>query len=185
MKSIARHAFHACLLAVSVSAAAGAHAQVTVKDAWVRATVPQQKSTSAFMQISASRDYRLVSVSSPVTPLAEVHEMVMRDGVMRMRQLGGGLELPAGKTVELTPGGQHIMLMDLPQQVKVGDKVMLSLVFEDKAGKRETQQVEAIVRPLNSTGASGASGAPSATGTDAHSMPGMPGMHGMHGDHKH
>lgn len=161
MPSIARHAFQSTLLAVAMFAAAGAHAQVTVKDAWVRATVPQQKSTSAFMQISAAKDTKLVSVSTPVTPLAEVHEMAMRDGVMRMRQVAGGIEVPAGKSVDLTPSGQHIMLLDLPQQVKVGDKVPLTLVFEDKAGKRETQQVEAIVRPLNSAAS------------------------GMHGDHKH
>lgn len=164
MQSIARRFFPSTLLAVAAFAAAGAHAQVTVKDAWVRATVPQQKSTSAFMQISAAKDTKLVSVSTPVTPLAEVHEMAMRDGVMRMRQVAGGIELPAGKTVDLTPSGQHIMLLDLPQQVKVGDKVPLTLVFEDKAGKRETQQVEAAVRPLNNAGAS---------------------MPGMHGDHKH
>ena len=170
MKSIARHAFHACLLAVSVSAAAGAQAQVTVKDAWVRATVPQQKSTSAFFQLSAGSDARLVSVSTPVTPVAEIHEMAMRDGVMRMRKLDAGIALPAGKTVELTPGGQHIMLMDLAQQVKAGDKVPLTLVFEDRNGKRETQQVEATVRPLG--GATSAGGA-------------MPGMSGTHGDHKH
>ncbi|MDB5879746.1 MAG: copper chaperone PCu(A)C [Variovorax sp.] len=164
MQTIARHAFQSTVLAVAALSAAGAHAQVTVKDAWVRATVPQQKSTSAFMQISAAKDTKLVSVSTPVTPLAEVHEMAMRDGVMRMRQVAGGIEVPAGKTVDLTPSGQHIMLLDLPQQVKVGDKVPLTLVFEDKAGKRETQQVEATVRPLN--------GAAS-------------GMPGMHGDHKH
>ncbi|MGJ7581110.1 copper chaperone PCu(A)C [Variovorax sp. RHLX14] len=170
MQSSTRHAFQSILLAVAALAAASAQAQVTVKDAWVRATVPQQKSTSAFMQISAAKDTKLVSVSTPVTPLAEVHEMAMRDGVMRMRQVAGGIELPAGKTVELTPSGQHIMLLDLPQQVKAGEKVPLTLVFEDKSGKRETQQVEATVRPLNSAAASGASGA---------SMP------GMHGDHKH
>ena len=164
MPFIARHAFQSTLLALAMFAAAGAHAQVTVKDAWVRATVPQQKSTSAFMQISAATDTKLVSVSTPVTPLAEVHEMAMRDGVMRMRQVAGGIEVPAGKSVDLTPSGQHIMLLDLPQQVKVGDKVPLTLVFEDKAGKRETQQVEAIVRPLNSAAS---------------------GMPGMHGDHKH
>ncbi len=172
MQSIVRHALRSTLLAVAALAAGGVHAQVTVKDAWVRATVPQQKSTSAFMQISAAKDARLVSVSTPVTPLAEMHEMALRDGVMRMRQVAGGIELPAGKTVDLTPSGLHIMLLDLPQQVKVGDKVALTLVFEDKAGKRETQQIEAPVRPLNSA----AAGSP-------HS--GMPGMSGMHGDHKH
>ncbi|MGI4778628.1 MAG: copper chaperone PCu(A)C [Janthinobacterium lividum] len=169
MKPVARHVFRSGLLALAACASLGAHAQVTVKDAWVRATVPQQKSTGAFVQLNAGTDSRLVSVGTPVTPLAEIHEMAMRDGVMRMRKLDAGIALPAGKTVELTPSGQHIMLMDLARQVKVGDKVPLTLVFEDRNGKRETQQVEATVRPL---GGAAAGGAP------------MPGMPGMHGDHK-
>jgi copper(I)-binding protein len=142
--------------------AASAHAQVTVKDAWVRATVPQQKATGAFMQLNAAKDTKLVSASSSVTPLVEVHEMAMQDNVMRMRQIAS-LELPAGKAVELKPGGYHVMLLDLKQQVKEGDTVPLTLVFEGKDGKRETLEVKAPVRALN------ASAQPSA----------------MHGDHKH
>lgn len=134
-----------------------AHAQVTVKDAWVRATVPQQKATGAFMQITSNADTRLVSVSSPLTPMAEVHEMAMDNNVMRMRQVTG-IDLPAGRTVELKPGGYHVMLMDLKQQVKAGESVPLTLVFENKAGQRETVQVTAPVRPLNATGAGGQAG---------------------------
>ena len=139
-----------------------AQAQVTVKEAWVRATVPQQQATGAFMQISAAQDTKLVSASSPVTPVVEVHEMAMQDGVMRMRQVPS-VVLPAGKTVELKPGGYHVMLLDLKQQVKVGDTVPLTLVFEGKDGKRESLEVKAPVRALN------ASAKPSAA----------------HGDHKH
>lgn len=127
--------------------AASAQAQVTVKDAWVRATVPQQKATGAFMQLQAGKDSKLVSASSPVTPVVEVHEMVMQDNVMKMRQVPG-IDLPAGKTVELKPGGYHVMLMDLKQPVKEGDVVPITLVVEGKDGKRESVEVKASVRAL-------------------------------------
>ncbi|WP_028601006.1 copper chaperone PCu(A)C [Ottowia thiooxydans] len=127
-----------------------AHAQVTVTNAWVRATVPQQKATGAFMQIQAAQDTKLVSVSSPLTPVVEVHEMAMQDNIMKMRQISA-LDLPAGKAVELKPGGHHVMLMDLKQQVKEGDSVPLTLVLEGRDGKRETVQVAAPVRALNAS----------------------------------
>lgn len=137
----------AILIAGSLLALA-AQAQVTVKDAWIRATVPQQKATGAFMRLIAAQDLRLVSVTTPLTPKAEVHEMAMQDDVMRMRQVSA-IELPAGKTVELKPGGYHLMLMDLPAQVKEGQTVPLTLVFEDRRGARQTQDVRVPVRALN------------------------------------
>ena len=130
--------------------AATAQAQVTVKDAWVRATVPQQKATGAFMQLKATKSSKLVSASSPLTPAVEVHEMAMQDNVMKMRQVPA-VELPAGKTVELKPGGYHVMLMDLKQQVKEGDTVPLTLVIEGPDGKRESVEVKAPVRALNAS----------------------------------
>lgn len=137
------------LLAALLGAAlmAAASAQVTVKDPWVRATVAQQKATGAFMQLTAAKDTRLVSVSTTLTAMAEVHEMAMDNNVMKMRQITA-LDLPAGKAVDLKPGGYHLMLMDLKQQVKAGDTVPLTLVFEDKAGKRESVEVKAEVRAL-------------------------------------
>ncbi len=127
--------------------AATAQAQVTVKDAWVRATVPQQKATGAFMQLKATKNSKLVSASSPLTPAVEVHEMAMQDNVMKMRQVPS-IALPAGKTVELKPGGYHVMLLDLKQQVQEGQTVPLTLIIEGKDGKRESVQVQAPVRPL-------------------------------------
>ena len=136
----------AALLA-SASASASAQAQVVVKDAWVRATVPQQKATGAFMQLTAGQDTRLVSVSSAAVPVVELHEMSMQDHVMKMRQLPA-LDLPAGRAVELKPGSYHLMLLELKQPMKVGDSVPLTLVFEDKAGKRQSVEVKAEVRAL-------------------------------------
>ena len=125
-----------------------AQAQVSIDDAWVRATVPQQKATGAFMRLTANRDTRLVSASSPTSPVVEVHEMALQDNVMRMRQVPG-VDLPAGKTVELKPGGYHVMLMDLKQQLKPGDTVPLTLVVEGKDGKKDTLEIKAPVKALN------------------------------------
>ncbi|MBI3286368.1 MAG: copper chaperone PCu(A)C [Burkholderiales bacterium] len=125
-----------------------AQAEVTVKDAWVRATVPQQHATGAFMQIQASSDMRLVEVQTTVAGVAEVHEMKMDNMVMKMRAVPQ-LDLPAGKTVELKPGGFHLMLMDLKGQIKAGDSVPLMLIVETKDKKRAVVEVKAKARALN------------------------------------
>ena len=130
-------------------AAFAAQAQVTVKDAWVRATVVQQKATGAFMKLHNAQGARLVEAKSPVAAIVEIHEMRMDNNVMKMRAING-LDLPAGKSVELQPGGYHIMLIDLKQQVKEGDKVPLTLVIEGKDKQREVVEVQASVKALNS-----------------------------------
>jgi len=129
--------------------AAPAWAQTTVKDAWVRGTVPQQKATGLFAQITSAQGGKLVAGSSPVAGIVEIHEMAMDGNVMKMRAIPGGLALPAGKAVDLKPGGYHVMLMDLKQQVKEGDTVPVTLVIEGKDGKKETLEIKAPVRPLN------------------------------------
>jgi VCBS repeat-containing protein len=130
-------------------AASAASAQTTVQDAWVRGTVAQQKATGLFAQITSASGGKLVSASSPVAGLVEVHEMRMDGNVMKMRAVTAGLELPAGKTVELKPGGYHVMLMDLKQQLKEGDTVPVTLVVEGKDGKKETVELKAPVKALN------------------------------------
>ena len=133
--------------AVLLLAAFPVMAQVTVKEPWVRATVPAQKATGAFMQITSAQDARLVEARSPVAGVVEVHEMVMEKEVMKMRAMKG-LDLPAGKTVELKPGGYHVMLMDLKEQVKEGATVPVTLVVEGKDKKRSTIEVKAAVKAL-------------------------------------
>ena len=128
-------------------AALPAFAQVSVKEPWVRATVAQQKATGAFMQITSAQDARLVEAKSPVAGVVEVHEMVMEKDVMKMRAVPG-LDLPAGKSIELKPGGYHVMLMDLKQQMKVGDSVPMTLVVEGKDKKRSNVEITATVKPL-------------------------------------
>lgn len=120
-------------------------AQVTVKNAWVRATVPQQKVTGVFLEIESAQDARLVSASSSAAPIVEVHETSLHDGVMRMRPVEA-VALPAGKTVALEPGGHHIMLMNLKQPIRAGDAVAITLVIETPAGQRQSLQVTAEAR---------------------------------------
>ncbi|GAA0770196.1 copper chaperone PCu(A)C [Ideonella azotifigens] len=122
-----------------------------VTDLWVRGTVAQQKATGAFMQLRSAQGSRLVSVATPLAGMAEVHEMKMVGDVMKMGEVAGGLELPAGKAVKLQPGGFHVMLMDLKQPLKAGDQVPLTLTFKNADGKTEQLTVQAPVRALGAS----------------------------------
>lgn len=135
------------LAAVAAAFSLAAHAEVTVKDAWIRGVVPGQRATGAFMQLTSPTDAALVAVATPAAKASEVHTMSLEKGVMRMRPLSS-LPLPAGKTVELTPGGNHLMLLDLTGPLPEGTQVPLTLTFTDAAGKRSTQTVNATVRAL-------------------------------------
>jgi copper(I)-binding protein len=111
------------------------HAQtVDVKDAWVRTSVQGQKATGAFMKLTAKDGVKLVAASSPVAGVTEVHEMKMEGDIMKMKAVAGGLDLPAGKTVELKPGGYHVMLMDLKAALPKDSTIPLTLVFKDAKG---------------------------------------------------
>lgn len=129
----------------------GAQAQTTVKDAWVRGTVAGQKATGLFAQITSASGGKLVSASSPLAGVVEVHEMAMDGNVMKMRAIAA-LELPAGKPVELKPGGYHVMLLDLKQELKAGDAVPVTLVIEGAGGQRETLEIKALVKALADSG---------------------------------
>jgi len=141
------------IAAISLFLSTIAQAQVTVEHPWVRATVPQQSGTGAFMKLTAERDTSLVGAESPVAKFVEVHEMAMENNVMKMREVPS-IALPAGKTVELKPGSYHIMLMNLHGQVKEGDTVPLTLKFKNADGSVSELEVQAPVRPLASSGAS-------------------------------
>ena len=121
------------MLGATLLAAAPAWSQVTVDQPWVRGTVAAQKVTGAFMTLTAAKNSRLVAVSSPVAGAVEVHEMKMVDDVMRMRQVPA-LELPAGQPVALTPGGYHLMLMDLKQALPKDSVFPLTLLFRNAKG---------------------------------------------------
>ena len=128
------------------------NAGLTVEDAWVRATVPNQHATGAFMRLTAAESGRLVGVESQAAKHVEVHEMAMQDNVMKMRQVAG-IALPAGQAVELKPGGYHVMLIDLAGQISPGDHVALTLIVEDADKRQRRVPVDAVARPLNAAAA--------------------------------
>lgn len=136
------------LLAISSLIGASANAQVTVKDAWIRATVAPQKVTGAFMQITSKQDMKLIAVSSNIADSAEIHSMEMEGDMMKMREMKE-LPLPAGKTTELKPGGMHIMLFGLKKAVKEGEKITLHLTLEDNKKQRQQVEVQATVKAMN------------------------------------
>jgi periplasmic copper chaperone A len=120
----------------AVSAVTLAHASPPlpkVEGAWVRSSVAGQQGTGAFMRLTATEATQLVGVSTPLAGVAEVHEMKMEGEVMKMRAIGK-LDLPAGRSVELKPGGYHIMLLDLKQPLEQGSTVPMTLSFRDARG---------------------------------------------------
>ncbi len=135
----------ALFLATFLLAGAAQAQAVDVQEAWVRGTVPGQTATGAFMKLTARQDLRLVGVVSAAADIAEVHEMKMVGDVMRMRA-APVIELPAGQTVELKPGGYHVMLMDLKAPLKVPARVPLTLLFKDAKGVESRVDVQVPVR---------------------------------------
>ena len=134
------------VVALAAGLCAPALAQsVEVKDAWIRSSVQGQKGTVAYMKITARESTRLITVATPVAGVADVHEMKMDGGVMTMRAVTGGLELPAGKTVELKPGGYHLMLMDLKAVLPKDSTVPLTLVFKDAKGVQSKLELKVPV----------------------------------------
>ncbi len=136
-----------CVAIAIASISLAVSAQTVVKEAWVQGTVPQQKATGMFAQITSTAGGKLVAASSPAAGVVEIHEMTMDGNVMKMRAIPG-LDLPAGKAVDLKPGGYHVMLMGLKQPLKEGDTVAVTLVIEGKDGKRESVPVKAPVKAL-------------------------------------
>ena len=134
------------LLALA-SVASAAHAAVTATDAWVRGTVPAQKTTGAFVTLTSTAEAKLVAVSTPAAKSAEIHSSEEKGGVMHMHALDA-IALPAGKPVVLKPGSFHIMLVGLARPLAAGESVPLTLTIEEAGGKRTQIEVRAQVRPL-------------------------------------
>lgn len=132
------------LALIAALIAVPALAQVSVTGAWARATVAGQMGTGAFMTLTAKDGARVVGAASPVAGVVEIHEMKMEGNVMKMRAIDA-LDLPAGKAVELKPGGYHVMLLDLNRALKVGDRIPLSLRIETHDRKLVTLPVEVEV----------------------------------------
>ena len=132
-------------------------AHVEVEGAWARATVPGQQGSGAFMRLTAKEPLTLVAVRTPAATVAEVHEMKMDGDVMRMRALAA-LPLPVGQTVELKPGGYHLMLQQLKGPLVKGTEVPVTLEFQAPDGKLSRLHLKLPV----ATSAPGGTGAPAA-----------------------
>ncbi|HKO67564.1 MAG TPA: copper chaperone PCu(A)C [Burkholderiaceae bacterium] len=136
----------AATMAISLATYAQRSPDIDVRAAWARPTVAGQMGTGAFMQLISRDGARLLGASSDVAAVVEIHEMTMEGNVMRMRPIRM-LDLPAGGTVELKPGGHHMMLMDLKRPLTAGEKIKINLQLETRDKKLVTQPIEVEVRP--------------------------------------
>jgi len=150
----------ACGLALAACTSSGT-ATPTVTDAWVRSN--PNGMGAAYFSITMPSDDRLISaaVDPSIAARIEVHEVIEDAGLMRMREVDGGIALPAGESVEFRPGGYHLMLLDMPAMLEVGSTVTLTLRFATSA----QLVIEAEVRE----------------GMDAEGMPEHSSHHGVHG----
>jgi hypothetical protein len=136
----------AALIAVPASAQDYKLGSLEISQPWTRATAPTAKTGGGYVTITnkGTTPDRLIAVRSAVSDKAEIHEMKMEGNVMRMRELANGLEIPPGATVQLKPGGYHLMFMELKAPMAKDTKVPVTLVFE-KAGSID---VELLVQAM-------------------------------------
>ncbi|TCK02546.1 copper chaperone PCu(A)C [Marinobacterium mangrovicola] len=128
------------LLLLSTLSAPAFAADVSIDGAYARAIPPGQPNSAAFMQITnnGTAAVTLTGAKTSVASVAELHNHIQDEGVMRMRRVDG-IELPAGETVSLQPGGLHVMLIGLEKNLAEGDSVDLTLEFSD--GSEEALQM--------------------------------------------
>jgi periplasmic copper chaperone A len=138
--------------------------QLKISAPWARATPKGASVGGGYLTITnmGSEPDRLVGGATGVAKEFEVHEMSMDNGVMKMRPVPGGLEIKPGQTVTLAPGGYHVMLMGLTQQLKQGDHFKATLTFA-KAGKAD---VDFTVESLGAMHAAGSAGGSAMPGMD-------------------
>jgi periplasmic copper chaperone A len=120
-------------------------APVTVDHAWVRAMAPGQTGTAAYLRLTSDTAAKLIAVSSPAAKSVELHGSEMRDGIMSMRAVES-LDLPARETVELKPGGLHLMMMAVQTPLKDGDSVSLTLSIQPQGGPPRKVEISIPVR---------------------------------------
>ena len=132
------------LCALSACQGSSSNIQISISDAWARATVPGQVVGAAYLSIAAKQDIRLDAVTTPVAESVEIHTMQIQQGVMRMRMLEK-LDIPAGKKVTLAPGQTHLMLINLKSPLKAGENITLQLSFSHSDGSSQQQTIIAPV----------------------------------------
>ena len=132
-------------LAGSIQAQEAKVGSIKIENAYVRATAPGQPAAGAFMKIenSGTAD-QLVSASSPAAGEVQLHQMSMEGNVMKMGQVKD-IAVPANGSVDLKPGGYHIMLMNIKAPLRAGETVPVKLKFA-KAGEVE------VKLPVNAVG---------------------------------
>lgn len=120
------------------------YAEVTVSNAWARASAPGQEVGAAYLNLKSDKPAKLIALASPAADSVEIHEMSMKNGVMKMRMLKT-LDLPAGKLVKLEPGGFHLMLVDLKKPLQAGENIEIVLTFKDGQGSA-TQKIRLPIK---------------------------------------
>ena len=156
MKKIASHVLFTLTMGIfsQINAQTPTLNAVKVEGAWLRTAVPGQSGTGGFMTLTASQDMKLVGikVAADVAGIGEVHEMTMQGDVMKMRAIPS-IALPAGKAVQLKPGGLHVMLMDLKKGLPKDSTVDITLLLEDSKGAKSSQALQLPVRATAPAGA--------------------------------
>lgn len=128
-------------------ASTSAHAarSPAISDAWARATVPGQSVGAAYMKINSPAATTLIRIESDVSQFTEVHNMTHQNGVMQMR-MQKQLDVPAGQSIDLAPGGTHLMLLGLKKPLKAGESLQLKMTFVDGAGNKTVVPVRVPIR---------------------------------------
>jgi copper(I)-binding protein len=169
MRTLSKLAFAAVLIGfVTPALAQGtSNTSITVEQPWARATPGGAKTGAVYMTLDnkSSTADRLTGASSDVADKLQIHEMKVENGVMKMREVAGGLSIPAGGSVALKPGSYHVMLIGLKKPLTVGEKFPLTLTFE-KAGNIS------VTVPVQAMGAAQDKGSMGAMGRMQDSKPG-------------
>lgn len=119
--------------------------QVAAQDGYVRETIPGTSISSAYMTLnnSTNKNRRLISASSSVSKRIEIHEHIMKDGMMRMRQRDS-VEILANDSTVFQPSGYHLMIFDLKQPLKAGETIIITLHFDDESSLDVNYQVKGL-----------------------------------------
>ena len=130
---------------LAFNAVADVASQLVVENPFARAAIMQQRNSAAFMQLrNPTETAAVVSASSPVAGIVELHTHINDQGVMRMRKISQ-IELPAGQTVSLQPGGLHVMLLGLKRDLNPGDEIELTLILSDGSEKQLLIPVQRVM----------------------------------------
>lgn len=134
------------LLAIPLHAHEFKAGDLDVGHPWTRATPAGAKVAGGYLKVTnhGKTADRLIGFTAEGVDTVELHEMAMNDNVMTMREVKGGLEIKPGETVELTPGGFHMMMMGLKAPFKQGEMIKGTLKFEHAGTVAIEYKVEAM-----------------------------------------